>query len=189
MNSVSGAVLAVLTEAQRIGAIGPGPLDRAVTHALQFLEGVPTGPIRLVDLGSGGGLPALVIADQRPECQITLVDRRQGRVDQLTRAVRRLGWGDRVVVWCADMEDVATAHQGEFDVATSRGFGPPSITLRLAAACVRDGGTVVISEPPDDQPERWPDPPPPRIASSSRRGGVRVFHVKPCVDDLAPCFT
>lgn len=179
MTPISGAVLAVLAEAQRIGAIGPGPLDRAVAHALQFLEGVPMGPTTLIDLGSGGGLPALVIADQRPECQITLVDRRRGRVDQLTRAVRRLGWGDRVVVWCADMADVAAEHHGKFDVATSRGFGPPSTTLRLAAACVRDGGTVVVSEPPDDQPDRWPDPLPPRIASSSRRGGVRVFHVKP----------
>ncbi len=179
MSSVSGAVLAVLAEAQRIGAIGPGSLDRAVTHALQFLEGVPTGPARLVDLGSGGGLPALVIADQRPECQLTLVDRRQSRVDQLTRATRRLGWGERVVVWCADMEDVAAAHQGEFDVATSRGFGPPTTTLELATACVRDGGTVVISEPPDDRPDRWPDPLPSRIASSTRCSGVRVFHVKP----------
>ena len=47
---------------------------------------------RLVDLGSGGGLPGLVLADAYPERAITLVDRREKRTDFLRRAVRRLGW-------------------------------------------------------------------------------------------------
>lgn len=176
---VSEALRAVLAEAQRIGAIGPGSLERAIDHALQFVTCVPSGPLRLIDLGSGGGLPGLVIADQRPECSVTLVDRRQSRVDQLTRAIRSLGWGDRVVALCEDMEAVVASHPGEFDVATGRGFGPPALTLRHAAACVRNGGTIIISEPPEDRPERWPHPLPDRIAGSERRGAVRVFHVKP----------
>lgn len=179
MTPVSGSVRAVLTEAQRIGAIGAGDLDATIAHAEQFVDCVPVGPVRLVDLGSGGGVPALVIADLRPDCHLTLVDRRQGRVDQLTRAIRGLGWSDRISVWCADMEDVALRHARAFDVATSRGFGPAPTTLRLALACVRDGGTVLISEPPDDRPDRWPDPLPQRIGGTERRGGVRVFHVKP----------
>lgn len=178
MTPVSEAVRAVLADAQRIGAIGPGSVDRAIGHAMQFVACLPEGPIRIVDLGSGGGLPGLVIADQRPECQLTLVDRRQGRIDQLVRAVRRLGWDDRVSAWCADMVDVAEAHPREFDVATSRGFGPPEVTLTLAVACVRDGGCVVVSEPPEDRPDRWPDPLPQRISHAERCGGVRVFHVK-----------
>jgi len=176
---VSGALRAVLAEAQRIGAIGPGDLDRSIEHALQFVACVPHGPVRLIDLGSGGGLPGLVIADQRPECQVTLVDRRQGRIDQLTRAIRRLGWESRVAAWCLDMAVVASTHGYEFDAATSRGFGPPSTTLTYALACVRGGGVVVISEPPEDRPERWPEPLPERVTSSERRGGVRMFHVKP----------
>jgi len=176
---VSEALRAVLAEAQRIGAIGPSSLERAIDHAMQFVTCVPTGPIRLVDLGSGGGLPGLVIADQRPECVVTLVDRRQSRVDQLTRAIRSLGWADRVVALCDDMGAVAASHSEEFDVATGRGFGPPAVTLEYAMACVRNGGTIVISEPPDDRPDRWPHPLPDRIAESERRGAVRVFHVKP----------
>ncbi|MBU6313130.1 MAG: class I SAM-dependent methyltransferase [Actinomycetales bacterium] len=175
---VSEALRAVLAEAQRIGAIGPSSLARAMEHAMQFVACVPVGPIRLIDLGSGGGLPGLVIADQRPECVVTLVDRRQSRVDQLTRAIRSLGWGDRVTALCDDMATVAASRPKEFDVATGRGFGPPALTLEYAIACVRNGGTIVISEPPDDRPDRWPHPLPDRIAESERRGAVRVFHVK-----------
>ena len=176
---VSEALRVVLTEAQRIGAIGPSSLEHAIAHAMQFVACVPTGPIRLIDLGSGGGLPGLVIADQRPECAVTLVDRRQSRVDQLTRAIRSLGWGDRVVALCEDMGAVAATRPRAFDVATGRGFGPPALTLQYAAACVRNGGSIIISEPPDDRPERWPSPLPDRIDGSERCGGVRVFHVKP----------
>lgn len=176
---VSEALRAVLAEAQRIGAIGPGSLDRAIEHAQQFVACVPTGPIRLIDLGSGGGVPGLVIADLRPECHVTLVDRRQSRVDQLTRAIRSLGWSNRVTAWCEDMGAIAATRSLDFDVATGRGFGPPVVTLRYAVACVRDGGTIIISEPPDDRPERWPNPLPDRVEGSERRGGVRVFHVKP----------
>jgi 16S rRNA (guanine527-N7)-methyltransferase len=176
---VSEALWAVLAAAQRIGSVGPGDLNRAIDHALQFVACVPTEPTRLIDLGSGGGLPGLVIADQRPSCQVTLVDRRQSRVDQLTRAVRRLGWEARVTALCADMEDIAAEHAEEFDVATSRGFGPPALTLTYATACVRNRGVIIVSEPPDNRPERWPDPLPQRIERSERLGGVRVFHVKP----------
>jgi len=176
---VSGPVRSVLAEAQRIGAIGPGELDRSIAHATQFLAGIPEGPQRVVDLGSGGGVPGLVIADLRRDCHLVLVDRRRGRCDQLTRAIRRLAWDERVEVWCADVDTMRTTHAGAFDVATSRGFGPARSTLHLALACVRNGGTVVISEPPEDRHDRWPDPLPDRVRSAERHGGVRVFHVKP----------
>ncbi len=91
---------------------------------------------RLIDIGSGGGLPGLVLADAFPSGQITLVDRRQKRTDFLARAVSRLGL-DHVTVRCDDVADIADAVgsgiEPAFDVVTARGFGPPDTTLRLAA--------------------------------------------------------
>ena len=66
----------------------PGPSSTA-------LAGV-TGTV--VDLGSGGGVPGLVIADARPDLRLVLVDRRATRTDHLRRLVGRLGLADRVEV-------------------------------------------------------------------------------------------
>ena len=51
----------------------------------------PTSSGTVVDLGSGGGVPGLVIARARPDLRLVLVDRRAARTDHLPRLVRRLG--------------------------------------------------------------------------------------------------
>ena len=44
----------------------------------------------MLDIGSGGGLPGLVIAHDRPDVHVTLIDRREKRTDLLQRQVTRL---------------------------------------------------------------------------------------------------
>jgi 16S rRNA (guanine527-N7)-methyltransferase len=116
---------------------------------------IPPGT-RIIDLGSGGGLPGLVLGYAYPLAAITLIDRRQKRTDFLRRSVRRLGW-DHVVVVTADVtelaRDVAAGVEPRFDVVTARGFGPPDVTLRLATALSTDVARIVISEPPSG--DRW----------------------------------
>ncbi|MEY2967629.1 MAG: putative ribosomal small subunit methyltransferase [Actinomycetota bacterium] len=148
----------VLVDAQRIGALGPRPIDDVVAHARAFVDALPTGTHRVIDLGSGAGVPGLVVAEARPEATMVLVDRRAKRTDALALAVAGLGWRDRVSVICADVDDLARnpAHAGSYDAVISRGFGPHETTLRLSASLVRPGGVVVISEPPEGEPNRWP---------------------------------
>lgn len=155
---VEDGLTETLREAQRFGFFGPGSIDDAIVHAQQFVEPasnvVPGG--RLLDLGSGGGLPGLVIAAARPDIGIVLLDRREKRTDFLSRAIHRLGY-EHVDVWCRDARTVAAAIESgsepAFDAVTARGFGPPEVTLRLAAACVTETGRVVVSEPPSG--DRW----------------------------------
>ncbi|MGB0113197.1 MAG: RsmG family class I SAM-dependent methyltransferase [Ilumatobacteraceae bacterium] len=111
------------------------------------------GVVRIIDLGSGGGVPGLVIAHDLPEAQVVLLDRRSKRTDFLERMVRRLGWTDRVRVICGEAERAVDDQAHAFDAAVARGFGPPSFTLRIGAGLVRSGGRIVISEPPDG--DRW----------------------------------
>ena len=67
-----------------------------------------------------------------------------------------------------------------FDVAMSRGLGPPIQTLNLSRDLVKPGGTIIISEPPPDSDSRW-DQQQVRalgLEGPSRIGAVAMFHVK-----------
>ena len=50
----------------------------------------------MLDLGSGGGIPGLVLAGRWPEATVVLLDGSQRRTDFLAWAVSELGWSDRV---------------------------------------------------------------------------------------------
>lgn len=152
------ALVGVLSEARRLGMIGPGSIDAAIDHARWFVEALlATEPgSRVIDLGSGGGLPGFVIAAARADLEVHLVERRGKRSDFLVRMARRLEF-DHVVVHQGDVDDMIAATPVDreyFDAVTARGFGPPESTLRRAVQLVRPGGVVVISEPPVG--DRWP---------------------------------
>ena len=147
----------VLVEAQRIGALGPRPVVDVIAHAQAFVSALPPETRRIIDLGSGAGVPGLVVADACRESSVVLVDRRAKRTDALTLAVASLGWRDRVSVICGDVESLVRdpLHAASYDAVISRGFGPHEMTLRLSAGLVRPGGVVVVSEPPEGEPNRW----------------------------------
>ncbi|WP_420452052.1 RsmG family class I SAM-dependent methyltransferase [Ilumatobacter sp.] len=151
--SSSVEVLEVLEESRRQGFLGDRSVEQVVEHAQAFVAALTTVNGEVADLGSGGGVPGLVIADGRPDLRLVLVDRRRKRTDFLARAVSRLGWRERVEIISGDVADVV-ADGRCFDGAVARGFGPPESTLATASSLTVDGGLVVISEPPTG--DRWP---------------------------------
>ena len=148
------ALLAALADIQRRGAIGKVSLPAAVAHADQFVAALPENAQRLADLGSGGGLPGLVIAVRRPELAITMVERRRSRADLLQRAVRSLRL-EHVVVFSGDVRDLAVTKAHCFDVVTARSFAAPAVTAHWAGELLASGGVLVVSEPPQPTEERW----------------------------------
>lgn len=175
-------LLRVLGEAQRIGALGTQPVHEIIDHAISFVGVLPASTQSCVDLGSGAGVPGLVIAIARPHLQMTLVDRRSKRTDSLERAVRVLGIQERVTIVCADIEDFSRGPgvSGSFDAACARGFGPPDYTIWCSAKLVRSGGVVVVSEPPAEEPDRWEEIQLESLGITryERKGRVVVFHVE-----------
>jgi len=172
-------LLETLRTAQRFGFFGSRPIEEAAEHSMDFVRAVGEldRTARLVDLGSGGGLPGLVLADALAETTIVLLDRRQKRTDFLQRSVITLGMR-HVEVRCADVkvliDEVGSGVTPPFDVVTARGFGPPEFTLRSAARLIRPGGRIVISEPPAG--DRWSAELLDELGlSATASGRVRVF--------------
>jgi len=158
-----------LAEARELGLLGPGPISTHLAHAQGFVEPMrrhsPTpDAARLVDLGSGGGLPGLVVAACWPEVELVLLDASARRTDFLRRAVDQCEFGQRVTVVQQRAElfgrDPDARHS--FDGVLVRSFGPPAVVAECAAPLLKKQGCVIVSEPPESTewaavPEgRWP---------------------------------
>jgi len=173
----SEKLLEVLERSQRMGFLGPGPLEPQVAHALGFAEaaesalaGLPPGAV--LDLGSGGGLPGLALGERWAEAEVVLLDANERRTSLLEEAVDLLGWRERVSVIRQRAEEAGRVRslRASFDVVVARSFGPPPVTAECAAPFLRPGGILVVSEPPGgpsritapqgacgrEAAERWP---------------------------------
>lgn len=150
----------VLRRARELRFLGPAPLQDQIANGLVFAEAVLTlhGPAATVaDLGPGGGVPSLVVAERCPAATMVLIERARRRVDFLRWAVAELGWQARIRVHLAEAEDAGRdpAMTGSFDVVTARSFGPAAVTAECGCRLLRPGGHLVVSEPPG-APDRWP---------------------------------
>ncbi len=147
---MSDAVLAVLESAKTLGLLGPGPVRDHLRISEQFAEHLPPSG-SIVDLGSGGGVPAFGAATTRPATSWILVERSQSSVDALSRFVGRLELSDRMRTICGDAAELA--HRPDLrsnaDAVTARGFAPPLVTAEIAAGFLRVGGVLVVSQADD----------------------------------------
>jgi 16S rRNA (guanine527-N7)-methyltransferase len=149
---------AVLKQSQVLGHIGPGNIDEQIEHARAHLDAAnPTKGARWCDLGSGGGLPGLVVGYDRPDLRLVLLDRSTARTSFLDQAIIDLGLEQSVDVLNGDAAVIAhqEGHRGTYDGVFSRSFGSPAMTAECAVGLLGVGGRLVVSEPPDPLVKRW----------------------------------
>ena len=151
----------VLERAHRLGFLGPGPVDPHVDHARAFARVVAVPPSLAADLGSGGGIPALVLADLWPDSAWWLIESRERRAAFLEESVASLGARGRITVLHQRAEDVGRDEErrGRCDLVTARSFGAPPVTAECAAGLLRVDDQLVVSEPPEPRANRWPRSP------------------------------
>ena len=133
-------------------------MERHIEHGRALLAGLP-GEGRILDLGSGGGLPGLVLAVDRPALELTLLEARRRACRFLHEAVTSLARPGVVVVEARAEEAARWDELREsFDAVVARSFGPPPVTAECAVGFLRPGGRLVVSEPPEgaDASPRWP---------------------------------
>jgi 16S rRNA (guanine527-N7)-methyltransferase len=163
-----GALQKVLFAARDLGFLGPGPIDRHLRHAEGFTNLARAQTLgdnpRMVDLGSGGGLPGLVVAGAWPEATMVLLEANERRVQFLDRAVVTCDLQQRVTVvhQRAELFGRDPAYRATFDGVVVRSFGPPAVVAECAAPLLRVGGWLIVTEPPGENDgevehsERWP---------------------------------
>jgi 16S rRNA (guanine527-N7)-methyltransferase len=130
--SVFGAALPAAEQYVRLlagpgvawGLLGPREVPRLWTrHVLNCaaLTDLVPSPATLVDLGSGAGLPGIVLALLLPDVQVTLLERMERRAKFLTQCVAELHLGNASVLRATAEEVVG---QVNADVVTARAVAP-----------------------------------------------------------------
>lgn len=124
------------------GLIGPLEVPRLWTrHILNSAIAAPFFSGRAVDVGSGAGLPGLVLAIARPDVEWTLIEPMERRTAWLTEQVAELGLSNVTV---ARMRGEEWAEGRVFDVATARAVSALRTLLPFTAPLVRPGGRLVF---------------------------------------------
>jgi 16S rRNA (guanine527-N7)-methyltransferase len=154
------SLLDLMHEARDLGFLGPGPVADQVERALAFAKALDPPDGLAVDLGSGGGLPGLVLALHWDASNWLLLDANRRRTDWLRVAASRLSLDGRVTVICDRAESFGRGQQrASACLVVSRGFGPPAVTAECASPLLVQGGTLAVADPPGADPSRWPAPP------------------------------
>jgi len=117
--------------------------DEHLADALALVPHLPPGPFRFIDVGSGAGLPGLVLALLRPDAACVLLEPVRKKQAFLAHAVRTLGVAARVEPRPERLEAHLAAARGSYDVAVSRATWPAAAWLELARPLVRPGGRIL----------------------------------------------
>lgn len=153
----------ILERSAALGFLGGMPISEQIEHAVGFgkaaEEHLGRAPSSALDLGTGGGIPGLVLAAVWPSLELTLFDANERRTLFLAEEIESWGVSDQVSVLRGRAEESGRDPRlrGAFELVTARSFGSPAVTAECAAPLLASDGILVVSEPPDADPSvRWP---------------------------------
>jgi len=120
------------------GLIGPREAERIWDR--HILNCIPVSTLMkpgasVLDIGSGAGLPGIVIALARPDLKVTLLEPLQRRVNFLEEAVAGLG----IEVIRGKAESI----KGEYDYVTARAVAPLSKLWQISKHLIKPGGSLL----------------------------------------------
>ncbi|MFL6161920.1 MAG: 16S rRNA (guanine(527)-N(7))-methyltransferase RsmG [Jatrophihabitantaceae bacterium] len=160
------------------GLIGPREVprlwDRHLLNSIALAELVPPAA-RLVDIGTGAGLPGLALAIVRPDLRVDLVESLLRRANFLTEVVAALDLAGRVRVVRGRAEDRAvTELVGGASYVTARAVAPLDKLVRLGFPLLVRGGSLLAMKGSSAEDELA------RYATELRKSGAEVRGVVEC---------
>lgn len=129
-----------------------GPRDEPTLwneHLLDCLSLLPLLPASgtIVDVGTGGGLPGIVLAICRPDLRFTLIDSVAKKIVALTNIITALQLGNATAC-CIRSEDLAGEKREYFDCAVVRAVSEAGVTAEYLSPLVRIGGCLLAMKGP-----------------------------------------
>lgn len=122
------------------GLIGPKEGDRIwqrhIANCIPITTLIPNG-VRVADIGSGAGLPGIVIALARPDLKVTLIEPLSRRVDFLNEVIKELGLSIEVIR--ARSEVV----KKQFEIVTARAVAPLERLISISWHMIPRGGSLL----------------------------------------------
>ena len=112
-----------------------------VSDCESSLEFLPNAG-KVIDVGSGGGLPGIVWAVYRPDLDITLLDSINKKCEALREIIDALAIKNVSVV-CSRSEEFALSHREEFDLAGARALASAGVSAELLSPLVKVGGKIL----------------------------------------------
>ena len=118
------------------------PMQMVTHHLLDSLAAVPAfaHARNVLDVGSGGGLPGIVLAIVRPDMKVSMIDTVHKKTAFLTQVKAELELAN-VTVYTARVEQLQVSDK--FDVITSRAFADLSDFVNWSCHLLADGGRYI----------------------------------------------
>jgi 16S rRNA (guanine527-N7)-methyltransferase len=133
------------------------PMQMVTHHLLDSLAAVPAfaAARNVLDVGSGGGLPGIVLAIVRPDMKVSMIDTVHKKTAFLTQVKAELGLTN-VTVYTARVEQLQVSDK--FDVITSRAFADLSDFVNWSSHLLAEGGRYIALKgvAPQDEQQRLP---------------------------------
>lgn len=127
--------------------------DVVIKHlldSLSFLKGFAPAPgIKLLDMGSGAGFPAIPIKIAHPEVPVLMVESVKKKAAFLRHMVRTLRLPS-VEVSDVRIEYLPESSKKSYDVVTARAFAQMKAALSAGTGYLKEKGLIVLSRGPDE---------------------------------------
>ena len=106
----------------------------------------PARPLRIIDVGTGGGFPGLAVAIALPQARITLVDSVGRKLEAVRAMASALGLADRITIRCERVELTGRDRscRAQFDLALARAVAPAPVVAEYLVPLLQPQGQALL---------------------------------------------
>ncbi len=125
-----------------------------VAQSVRLADYLPEGCGRVIDIGSGGGIPGIPIAICRPTIDVTLIDATAKKIRFIDTTATKLELQNIAAIQ-GRVEELGRQpeYRESFDVGTARALAALPTLVEYTLPFIKVGGTALLPKGPDPQPE------------------------------------